>query len=151
MNIEILRKLKALENPESVGEIKGNEKVLFAKRKNVILLIFYPRTMQYDNVVKFNKNDYEYLDEQGVREYLATKGINLDNIEVPKSEDKTPKELTENLINELNEKPSMEKVFDEIGINAEIEQPIKNDSNTNEDNIEQIIIPKKKGGRPSKK
>jgi hypothetical protein len=142
MNIEILRKLKALENPESVGEIKGNEKVLFAKRKNVILLIFYPKTIQYDNVVKFNKNDYEYLDEQGVREYLATKGINLDNIEVPNSEAKTPKELTENLINELNEKPSIDsdKLYKAIhGIDS------------NEPPKETAPIEKKKGGRPSKK
>jgi hypothetical protein len=79
--IELLRKLKTLENPNQVDEIKGNEKVLFDKRKNVIAIVSYPKTIQFDKVVKFNTNDWEYLDEQGVREYLATKGINLDEVE----------------------------------------------------------------------
>jgi hypothetical protein len=83
MNIELLRKLKTLENPNQVDEIKGNEKVLFDKRKNIIAIVGYPKTIQFDKVVKFNTNDWEYLDEQGVREYLATKGINLDEVESP--------------------------------------------------------------------
>ena len=90
MNIELLRKLKTLENPNQVDEIKGNEKVLFDKRKNVIAIVSYPKTIQFDKVVKFNTNDWEYLDEQGVREYLVTKGINSDEVESPIENTKEP-------------------------------------------------------------
>jgi hypothetical protein len=127
MNIEILKKLKTLENPNQVDEIKGNEKVLFDKRKNIIAIVGYPKTIQFDKVVKFNTNDWEYLDEQGVIEYLATKGINLDDVEAPI---------------ENTKEPAKSKVINE---------PPKETTPKETAPIETSPIEKKKGGRPSKK
>lgn len=143
MNIEILRKLKALENPETVGEIKGNEKVLFAKRKNVIILVFYPKTIQYDKVVDYNSNDYEYLDEQGVKDYLTTKGIDIKDIEVPKIDD------SKNSINQ--DKIELINKAEEIMINNSDVINKNNDVVSINESKEEIIPTKKKGGRPSKK
>jgi len=143
MNIEILRKLKALENPETVGEIKGNEKVLFAKRKNVIILVFYPKTIQYDKVVDYNSNDYEYLDEQGVKDYLTTKGIDINDIEVPKIDD-SKNSITQDKIELINK-------AEEIMINNSDVINKNNDVVSINESKEEIIPTKKKGGRPSKK
>lgn len=146
MNIELLRKLKTLENPNQVDEIKGNEKVLFDKRKNIIAIVGYPKTIQFDKVVKFNTNDWEYLDEQGVREYLATKGINLDEVE---SHIETTEEPINDILEELEKREPIG--FDNhfkgtrgIDRNQSIEDAIK-------ESKEETITPKKKSGRPAKK
>ena len=139
MNIELLRKLKTLENPNQADEIKGNEKVLFDKRKNIIAIVSYPKTIQFDKVVKFNTNDWEYLDEQGVREYLATKGINLDEVEAPIE---TAEKPINNILEELGKK---EYVPNSKFFKAE------DNINQNEPPKENAPIEKKKSGRPSKK
>lgn len=125
--IELLRKLKSIENPSAVDEIKGNEKVLYDKRKNLIAIVSYPKTIQFDKVVQHNSNDWEYLDEEAIIEYLGKKGIVITNKD---TKEQAPIEVeklvtkTEVVIEEVEEQPAIEQT-----------KPIE----------------KKKGGRPSKK
>ena len=126
--IELLRKLKSIENPNAVDEIKGNEKVLYDKRKNLIAIVSYPKTIQFDKVVQHNSNDWEYLDEEAIIEYLGKKGIVITNKDTKEQalievEDVVTKS-EEQVNNEVEEQPAIEQT-----------KPIE----------------KKKGGRPSKK
>lgn len=136
--LELLRKLKSLEDPEKVDEIKGNEKVLFDKNKNVIFIVSYPKTLQFDKVVKHNEADWSYLNEQEIVNYLKEKGIDVDNLPIKEVIDAKEKETIKNNIKE----EELIKEAQELANETQATEII-----AEENPIEKIEVKQKKKGR----